>query len=135
MKLRHISRDSLKLSDFIDHDTPASGAFVLFSGEARDNNQGKGVEILDYEAHENMADQFLGEILEEARQKFSLQLAHCVHRVGPVPIGESAVIVVTAGGHREETYAANRYIIDRIKAEAPIWKKEFFQDGSSEWGR
>ena len=56
------------------------------------------------------------------------------HRTGKVAIGETAVVVITASAHRSEAYAANRYIIDRIKHEAPIWKCEYYKDGSHEWG-
>lgn len=133
--MKHISREPISLDAYLKHDTPASGAIVLFSGEARNHHAGRGVEILEYEAHEDMAESYLEGILSDAKEKFSLELARCVHRVGRVEIGQSAVVVVTAAAHREEAYAANRYIIDRIKSEAPIWKKEFFQDGTSEWGK
>ncbi len=133
--MKHISREPIRIADFIEHDTPDAGAFVIFSGEARVVNQDIKVEHLEYEAHLQLADSTIAAILESAENKFKLRYAQCVHRIGRLSIGESAVIVVTAAPHREEAYAANRYIIDRIKSEAPIWKKEFFQDGSSQWGR
>lgn len=113
---------------------PGAGAIVLFSGETRDNNQGRSVTHLDYEAQESMANKMIGEILNEAMVKWSLKLALACHRTGRVAIGETAVVVITAAAHRREAYAANQYIIDRIKYEAPIWKREYFSDGSSEWG-
>ena len=73
-------------------------------------------------------------ILKEAIKKFNLSFAYAQHRVGELDLGEIAIVVLTYGGHRGQSYDANRYIVDRIKFECPIWKKEFFEDGTSEWG-
>jgi molybdopterin synthase catalytic subunit len=113
---------------------PGAGAVVLFSGEVRDNNRGKQVAYLEYESHAPLASKMIAGILREAREKWGLQIAIAQHRVGKVAIGETAVVVITASAHRNEAYIANRYIIDRIKHEAPIWKCEYFSDGSHEWG-
>jgi molybdopterin synthase catalytic subunit len=113
---------------------PAAGAVVLFSGEVRDNNRGKAVAYLEYEAHGPLAEKVIAGILLAAREKYSLQIAMARHRTGKAGIGETAVVVITASAHRKEAYAANQYIIDRIKQEAPIWKREYFTDGVSEWG-
>ena len=113
---------------------PAAGAIVLFSGEVRDHNGGKTVDYLEYEAHSSMASKMIGMILDEAKGKWNLNIAIAQHRVGRVAVSESAVVVITASAHRSEAYAANRYIIDRIKHEVPIWKCEYFSDGSKEWG-
>lgn len=113
---------------------PGAGAVVLFSGETRDSSHERSVRYLEYEAHESMANKMIAAILEEARSKWSLKTALACHRTGRVAVGETAVVVITASAHRREAYAANRYIIDRIKHEAPIWKREHFADGSSEWG-
>ncbi len=113
---------------------PGAGAVVLFSGEVRDNNKGNPVDCLEYEAYEPMAEKMIAGILTEARAKWALKAAIAVHRTGRLAIGETAVVVITAAAHREEAYAANRYIIDRIKHEAPIWKCEHFVDGMAVWG-
>jgi molybdopterin synthase catalytic subunit len=113
---------------------PGAGAVVLFSGEVRDNNRGRRVAYLEYEAYAPLASKMVKEILEEAERKWELQIAVASHRTGRVNIGETAVVVITASPHRDEAYAANRYIIDRIKQEAPIWKCEYFADGAREWG-
>jgi molybdopterin synthase catalytic subunit len=81
-----------------------------------------------------MASKIIREILDEAVVKWSLQWAIARHRVGQLLVGESAVVVITAAAHRSEAYAANRFIIDKIKHEAPIWKCEYFADGTKEWG-
>lgn len=113
---------------------PGAGAVVLFSGEVREENNGKAVAFLEYEAHVPLATAMIAEIVAEAKEKWGLTVAVAQHRVGRVEVGDTAVVVITASAHRHEAYAANRHIIDRIKHEAPIWKREHFADGSSEWG-
>jgi molybdopterin synthase catalytic subunit len=113
---------------------PGAGAVVLFSGEVRDINRGRAVVFLEYEAYAPLAEKMIAEILATATAKWSLQIAVAQHRTGKVAVGDTAVVVITASAHRSEAYAANRYIIDRIKHEAPIWKCEHYADGDKEWG-
>lgn len=113
---------------------PKAGAVVLFSGETRDNSHGKEVSYLEYEAQEAIAEKMIAEILQRAVERWKLTIAIAVHRTGKVAVSESAVVVITASPHRSEAYAANRFIIDKIKHEVPIWKCEYFTDGSKEWG-
>lgn len=113
---------------------PKAGAIVLFSGEVRNHSKEKAVSHLIYEAHISMAKKMIREVVEEAKNKFNLHHAVCIHRIGKVEVCETAIVVVTASSHREEAYAANRFIIEKVKHEAPIWKNEFFEDGTSEWG-
>jgi molybdopterin synthase catalytic subunit len=113
---------------------PGAGAVVLFSGEVRDNNRGQAVAFLEYEAHAPLAEKLIAEILAEAKVRWSLHIAVAQHRTGKVVVGDTAVVIITASAHRSEAYAANRYIIDRIKHEAPIWKCEYYTDGTHQWG-
>ena len=113
---------------------PGAGAVVLFSGEVRDNNRGRAVAYLEYEAYVPLAERMIRDILAIAKSRWSLQVALAQHRTGAVTVGDTAVVVITASAHRSEAYAANRYIIDRIKHEAPIWKCEHFVDGTAQWG-
>jgi molybdopterin synthase catalytic subunit len=113
---------------------PGAGGVVLFSGEVRDNNHGRAVAFLEYEAYGPLASKMIAEILSTARDRWSLKIALACHRTGRVEVGETAVVVITASAHRGEAYAANKYIIDRIKHEVPIWKCEHYTDGSKEWG-
>lgn len=113
---------------------PGAGAVVLFSGEVRENNRGREVDYLEYEAHVPLAEKTVAEILAAVKVKWGLSTAIAQHRIGRVEIGETAVVVITASPHRSEAYTANRYIIDRIKHEAPIWKCEHYRDGTKEWG-
>lgn len=113
---------------------PAAGALVLFSGEVRNMNSGKEVVFLEYEAYAPLAVKMIKSILTEAKARWKLNVAVACHRTGRVGVGETAVVVITAAPHRAEAYAANRYIIDRIKHEVPIWKCEYYADGTKEWG-
>jgi molybdopterin synthase catalytic subunit len=97
---------------------PSAGAIVSFQGTTRE------VERLEYEAYREMAEQRIAAIVEDALERHRLQAAAAEHRVGSVPLGESSVVVAVSAAHREEAFAGAREIIDRIKAEAPIWKKE-----------
>ena len=113
---------------------PKAGAVIIFSGEVRNHNQGKNVLFLEYEAYVPLATKMAREILNEAREKWELYQAICVHRIGKVEISGCSVAVITSAAHRKEAYAANQFIIDKLKHEVPIWKREHYQDGTSEWG-
>lgn len=131
----HLTEENINVVDYYNQaKDPRSGAIVMFSGDVRDLNKGQEVLHIDYEAYIPLAEKTIAKILSEALEKWELQNAQCVHRVGKVGICETAVVVITASAHRKEAYAANKYIIDRVKQEAPIWKHEFFVDGTSEWG-
>jgi molybdopterin synthase catalytic subunit len=112
-----------------------AGAVVLFSGEVRNNHNGKAVQYLEYEAYIPMAEKIIDGIVQQAIERWKLCFASAVHRIGRVEISESAVVVITVHGHRKEAYEANQYIIDKIKSDAPIWKCEHYTDGSLEWGK
>jgi MoaE-MoaD fusion protein len=107
--------------------SPAAGAVVAFQGVTRE------VARLDYEAYAEMAERRIGEILRDCVERHSLEAAAAGHRTGQVPLGEASVIVAVSGAHREEAFAGAREAIDRIKAEAPIWKREVEADGAARW--
>ncbi|MCB1167656.1 MAG: molybdenum cofactor biosynthesis protein MoaE [Leptospiraceae bacterium] len=111
------------------------GGYVLFAGIVRNINEGQKVTGLRYEAYEQMAHDMIAQIIEASIAKWNLLYADCKHRLGFLEVGEVAVWVATGSIHRGEAYDANRYIIDRVKHEVPIWKQEFFQDGSSHWSK
>ena len=112
--------------------TPGDGALCLFVGVVRNENRGRPVVRLEYEAYEEMALPLMRQIAAEARKRHPVTLVRLVHRLGPLAIGEASVAVAVASPHRGEAFAACRYAIDTLKAEVPIWKKEFYADGS-EW--
>jgi molybdopterin synthase catalytic subunit len=107
--------------------SPGAGAIVTFQGVTRE------VERLEYEAYREMAEERIEEILEECVASHGLEAAAAEHRVGPVGLGEPSVIVAVSAAHREEAFAGAREAIDRIKAEAPIWKREVERDGTTRW--
>lgn len=110
------------------------GAVVVFLGRARDRAEdGRHVIELEYEVYEEMATAVLDEIAAEAEARWGAAVA-VAHRYGVVPLGEAAVVIVTAAPHRAEAYEANRHVIEAIKERLPIWKRERFVDGS-EWKR
>lgn len=134
-KQTHITEEIIDVAALINqfHDD-AAGAVVVFSGNVRNNSVGKAVDYLYYEAAESMAEKMMEDLLQESREKWPLVSAFAVHRIGKVKIGECAVVVLTASPHRKEAYDANRYLIEKIKHELPLWKCEYFADGTKEWG-
>jgi len=111
----------------------SAGACVTFEGWVRNENEGRSVTRLDYEGYEAVATKEGEKVLAEAREKFGLARAVCVHRVGSLAIGDLAVWVGVSAGHRGEAFNACRYIIDEIKHRLPIWKKEHYAEGDSGW--
>jgi molybdopterin synthase catalytic subunit len=111
----------------------AAGAYTSFEGWIRNVNDGQQVLRLEYEAYEPLAISEGEKVVREAVEKFGVLHAQCVHRVGLLDIGECAVWVGVTSGHRDEAFKACRYIIDEVKVRLPIWKKEHYVDGHSDW--
>jgi len=130
----HITEKKINIEQLINQARhPESGALVVFSGEARSHHDGKSVTSLEYEAQTEMAEKSIINILDQAKKRWPLNFAAAVHRVGRVEISEPAVVVIVSAAHRKEAFEACQFIIDAIKAETPIWKKEFFVDGNTKW--
>lgn len=113
--------------------TASDGAAILFLGVVRDHNDGKEVGHLDYKAYPEMAEVVLREIVAEARQRWETGKMAVVHRVGRLEIGEPSVAIAVASPHRGDAYEASRYIIEELKKRVPVWKREGYLDGHSEW--
>ncbi len=111
----------------------AAGAYVGFEGWIRNHNEGEQVLRLEYEVYEPLALAEGAKVIAEAVEKFPLLHAECVHRSGALDIGECAVWVGVTSAHRDEAFAACRFIIDQVKVRLPIWKKEHYVDGHSGW--
>ena len=109
------------------------GAYASFEGWVRDHNDGRPVLGLRYEAYARLAQSEGGHILEEARARFEVIDAACVHRVGDLALGELAVWVGVTAAHRDAAFAACRYVIDEVKARVPIWKHERYAEGDAGW--
>jgi molybdopterin synthase catalytic subunit len=110
-----------------------AGGFVSFEGRVRRRNHGRDVRSLEYEAYGELAEKEGAQIMAEACEKFALLSAACVHRVGHLQVGELAVWAAVTAEHRAEAFAACRYIIDEVKTRVPIWKKEHYGSGPTEW--
>lgn len=110
--------------------SPEAGAFVDFEGRVRNHNEGRTVNHLEYEAYEKAARTEGERIVAEARERFRIVTAICVHRTGRLAIGDVAVWVGVAAAHRSPAFDACRFVIDEVKARVPIWKKEHYGEES-----
>jgi len=110
-----------------------AGALVVFEGIVRDYSHARKVVKLEYEATLALAAAEYELIVQEAARVYPLLWTRCVHRVGPAYPGETAIWLGAATAHRAEAFEACRYIIDQIKARLPVWKKEYYENGESEW--
>lgn len=111
------------------------GAVVLFSGDVRDHDHGRSVISLTYEAHPS-AVEVLARVVNDfavASDMLDLTAIAAVHRVGEIPIGEAALVVAVGSSHRGDAFSAASALVDLIKEELPVWKHQFFSDGTDEW--
>lgn len=110
---------------------PECGGLVAFEGSTRSPSGGRHVRRLEYEAWTERAEEQLRRIAEEAAATYALGGVVAVHRTGVVPIGEPSVLVAASSAHRAQAFEAARWLIDTIKEQAAIWKKEIFDDGEA----
>lgn len=124
----------------IDHElcrsklkNPAAGGFVSFEGWTRNHNDGREVNALEYSVYPILALKEGEKIIQEAFTKWPLEEAYAIHRSGLLQVGDLAVWVGASSAHRQDAFKACQYIIDEIKHRLPIWKKEYYADGSHHW--
>jgi molybdopterin synthase catalytic subunit len=117
-------------AELLDH---GCGGYASFEGWVRKQNEGQPVTRLEYEAFEPLGVKEGERIVAEACQRFGVERALCVHRVGDLRLGDVAVWVGVASPHRDEAFRACRYIIDEVKHRVPVWKKEHYLSGDSGW--
>jgi molybdopterin synthase catalytic subunit len=108
---------------------PGAGAIVTFLGTTRNENAGRRVTRLEYEAFTEMAQREMARLGTAASRRWRLRKVAMVHRVGVVPVGEASVAIAVSAAHRAEAFAACHWLIDRLKEVVPIWKKEHFRGG------
>jgi len=113
-------------------DDARAGAVVSFSGTVRDHDHGRSVSTLTYEGHPS-AESVLAEVAKEIDARFDMIALAVAHRVGPIPIGESALVAAVATAHRGEAFAACQALVDLVKEKLPVWKHQVFTDGTDEW--
>ena len=109
------------------------GATVLFLGVVRDHADERPVSGMRYDAYQEMAGEVLRTIAEEAAERSGTDRVAVVHRFGELAIGEVSVAIAVSSPHRAEAYEASRYVIEQLKERLPVWKKEHYIDGVSEW--
>ncbi len=124
-----ISTNSIRKSCL--HDT--AGGFASFEGWVRNHHEGRAVQSLEYSCYQELALKEGQRIVTAALEQFPIIHAHCEHRVGHLAIGDMAVYVAVSAAHRDAAFTACRFIIDEIKQRVPIWKKEYYADGSTAW--
>jgi molybdopterin synthase catalytic subunit len=113
--------------------SPEAGAVVLFLGTTRAVTDGRETLRLDYEAYGEMAEAELRKLAEEARRRWPVVGCAIVHRLGTVPPAEPSVAVAVSTPHRQDAFEAGKWLIDTLKESVPIWKREHWADGSTEW--
>ena len=111
-----------------------AGALVTFRGIVRGDQHGpRRVRAIDYAAYPEMADAQLERLASEARARWTLTHLRMLHRLGLVEAGQISVLILTAAEHRQEAYAASTFLIEQVKHQVPIWKRELYDDGTSRW--
>ena len=111
---------------------PGAGGIAMFAGAVRDTDHGREVARLSYSAHPSAAAE-LRRVAEKVAADYDVRALAAVHRIGDLEIGDLAVVVAVACAHRSAAFEACRALIDRLKHEVPIWKHQWFADGSAEW--
>jgi molybdopterin synthase catalytic subunit len=110
---------------------PEDGALCLFEGVVRNHGRGRRVVALEYEAYEEMALPLMEKIVADALARWPVTGVSLAHRLGRLAISETSVAVLVTSAHRKEAFEACRYVIDTVKSQVPIWKKELYEDGSA----
>ena len=129
----HLTREKIELER--NSDGFHSGAEVIFVGKIRNHSEGRQVLYLVYEAYEAMAERMIESLIEKAQSRWAVDRIFIQHRLGLIELGETAVLIEVHSAHRDEAYQASRFLIEEIKHQVPIWKKEFFEDGTGVWSR
>lgn len=109
------------------------GALVSFKGMVRGNDQPQPLSHLYLEYYPTVTEQEIQRIIQLAKERWHFSACQVIHRVGNLYVGEDIVLVIVAAKHRKQAFHAAEFIMDYLKTEAPFWKKEYFQDGSSHW--
>jgi molybdopterin synthase catalytic subunit len=131
IQLTHETIDYTALTEAVR--SSAAGAVVLFLGTVRELTNGRQTIALDYEAFPEMAAAKFEELIDEARQRWPVVNVAIVHRLGRLELGDISVAVAVSTPHRQQAFEAGQHLIDRLKEVVPIWKKENWADGTTEW--
>ncbi len=111
---------------------PAAGAVVSFSGAVRDHDGGRAVTGIEYLGHPS-AGRVLSEVVADVAARTDVEAVAVSHRLGPLAVGEAALVVAVAGAHRQEAFEAAALLVEEVKHRLPVWKRQVFADGTDEW--
>ena len=129
----YLTADAIELGSLLAQvQSPGHGGIASFLGAVRDHQAGRSVIRLEYSAYQPMAEAECARIVREAETQWDCAVA-LKHRIGTLHIGDVAVAIIAASAHRDEAFAACRYVIEEVKRRVPIWKREVFADGKVEW--
>lgn len=129
-----LTKEPIHASEFAARPVPPEcGGVDIFFGVVRNVHEGKRVRELFYDCYESMAEKHMLRIIDSVKQETAVKEIVVLHRVGSLKIGEIAVAIRACGTHRDEAFRACRAVIDRIKKEVPIWKKEIYEDAKEKW--
>ncbi len=112
---------------------PECGGIGVFIGTVRNHHEGKAVKALKYTAYAPVAEKMIRQIEQEIQTKYGVSYVRVIHRIGALAIGEKAIIAMAYAAHRREAFAACEEAVERVKHEVPVWKEEFYLDGSSQY--
>ncbi|HET9440199.1 MAG TPA: molybdenum cofactor biosynthesis protein MoaE [Longimicrobiales bacterium] len=131
-----ITREPIGAEDVLRHvGAPSDGAVDVFLGIVRDENEGRAVSGMHYDAYDAMAERVIAEIVAEAAARPGVGQVAAVHRIGELRVGEVSVAIAASAPHRAEALAATRYVIEAIKQRLPVWKQEHYLTGEQRWLR
>ncbi len=129
-----LTREPIDAAALLEHvRSPQAGAVVLFLGTVRELTDGRRTVALDYEGYPEMAKKKLSELEAEARARWPIVECALMHRLGHLELAETSVAIAVSTPHRDDAFAAGKWLIDTLKEIVPIWKKENWVDGSTEW--
>lgn len=133
VRLSEVSAEPISAREIADLvDDRGAGAVVTFSGDVRDHDHGRSVTRLDYEAHPTAGD-ILADIAAEIAERFDVIAVAVAHRTGPLEIGDCALAAAVSAAHRGDAFAACAALVEETKARIPVWKHQYFSDGTDEW--
>ena len=136
-RLKQFSRiqdTALSLNDFDEIQTfHECGGVGIFVGTVRNHHDGRAVQALKYTAYAPVAEKMIRQIEQDIQQKYAVSYVRVIHRIGALEIGEKAIIAIAYAAHRREAFAACEEAVERVKHEVPVWKDEFYTDGSSQF--
>ena len=129
-----ITNDPIDNATVLEHvASNRAGAVVLFLGTTREFTGDRRTDSLDYECYGDMAEKKMAELEAEARERWPIVGCAIVHRVGRLDLGEASVAIAVSSPHRGDAFEAGKWLIDTLKEVVPIWKKENWSDGTSQW--